>query len=300
MKLLRIFLPVLFLLVIASSIPSCVAQTPLAGQLLESLSFKSDILGKDVKYCIYLPSDYNTSSRRYPVVYLLHGYTDDETGWVQFGEAHLIADQAIAAREIPPMIIVMPDAGVTWYVNDAKGQVRYEDMFVQELIPYIDTTYRTRAKKEFRAVAGLSMGGYGSLVYAMHHPELFATCAPFSAAVRDESEIIATDQERYDRMWGKIFGEKLSGKARLTPHLLKNDPLNLAKTLPVEGLKSVRWYIDCGDDDFLTKGNALLHIAFKERGIPHEYRMRNGAHNWTYWRTGLPDALKFIGESFHR
>ena len=125
-----------------------------SGQVLEGLKLSSEILGRDVAYAVYLPPDYATSTRRYPVVYLLHGYTDDESGWIQFGEVNLAADRAIAEREIPPMIIVMPDGGVTFYINDAAGKVRYEDMFVQELIPYIDATYRTRPSREFRGSPG--------------------------------------------------------------------------------------------------------------------------------------------------
>lgn len=106
---------------------------------------KSGILGRDVNYAVYLPPDYETSGRRYPVVYLLHGYTDDESGWIQFGKVNLAADRAIAAREIPPMIIVMPDGGATFYINDCQDKVRYEDMFIQELIPHIDKTYRNPA-----------------------------------------------------------------------------------------------------------------------------------------------------------
>src|SRR5512135_2093624 len=150
-----------------------------AGQVLEGLKLSSAILGRDVHYAVYLPPDYGTSTRRYPVVYLLHGYTDDESGWIQYGEVNLAADRAIADRTIPPMIIFMPDGGVTFYINDFEGKVRYEDMFVQELIPYFDATYRTRPKPEFRGISGLSMGGWGALTLAMRHTDLFAACAAF-------------------------------------------------------------------------------------------------------------------------
>jgi len=86
----------------------------------------------------------------------------------------------------------------------------------------------------------------------------------------------------------------------LSENWRKYNPLDLAVRLPVDTLKQVRWYLDCGDDDFLYEGNAALHMIFRDRGIPHENRMRDGAHNWTYWRTGITDGLKFIGQSFHR
>ncbi|MGI9543546.1 MAG: alpha/beta hydrolase [Cyclobacteriaceae bacterium] len=271
-----------------------------SGKLLESLSMESKILKKAVNYCIYLPPGYDISQRSYPIVYLLHGYTDNETGWVQFGEAHIAAEQAIVSREIPPMIIVMPDAGVTWYINDHQGNVRYEDMFFQEFIPFIESQYRVRAKKEFRGIAGLSMGGYGSLIYALKHPDLFAASAPLSAAIYTEEEVVNHEQERWERIESVMYGAGITGQDRITDHWKANNPLHIAQNSDIEKLKTVRYYFDCGDDDFLYKGNAAAHVLFRDLEIPHEFRVRDGAHNWIYWRTGIVDALKFIGESFHR
>jgi len=269
-----------------------------SGHIKEGLFLKSAILGKNVNYAVYLPPDYATSERRYPVVYLLHGYTDDESGWVQFGEIKEAADRAIAERLIPPMIIVMPDGGVAWYVNDFEGKVKYDDMFVQEFIPHIDKTLRTRPKKEFRGIAGLSMGGWGALTNALRHRDLFTACAAFSAAVWTEAEMAAMPADRYDRMFGPLFRARPEGKA--APYFLKLSPLVLGATLPVEDLRQVRYYIDCGDDDFLIAGNMALHQLLLERKIPHEFRVRDGGHTWTYWRTGIIDGLAFIGQSFHR
>ncbi len=286
------------LLAVAAPLPC--SEGPAQGQVLEGLHVKSAVLGRDVNYAVYLPPDYATSTRRYPVVYLLHGYTDDESGWVQFGEVGLAADRAIAAREIPPMIIVMPDGGVTWYINDSQNKVRFEDMFVQEFIPHVDAAYRTRPKREFRGVAGLSMGGWGTLVYALRHPDLFAAAAAFSAGVWTDDEFTAMKQDAWNTVFGPVFGPGLAGKDRLTAHFRKYSPLELVKTLPEESLKKVRLYIDCGDDDFLIKGNCALHLALVERKIPHEFRVRDGGHTWSYWRTGIVDGLAFIGQSFHR
>jgi enterochelin esterase-like enzyme len=276
------------------------AESVPLGQVLEGLRFSSLILGQDVKYAVYLPPDYSISSRRYPVVYLLHGYTDDESAWIQFGEVNLAADRAIAARDIPPLIIVMPDAGVSFYINDYQNKVRYEDMFVQEFIPHIDGAYRTRSEKEFRGLSGLSMGGWGALLLAMRHPDLFSACAAFSAAVWADDDFVSMDDKAYGRMMAPLFGPNLTGKDRLTAHFQSYNPLDLAASLSVDVLKKVRYYIDCGDDDFLFKGNAALHVALAERKVPHEFRVRDGGHAWVYWRTGIVDGLKFIGQSFHR
>jgi enterochelin esterase-like enzyme len=270
------------------------------GQVQEGLRFQSRILGRDVNYAVYLPPDHAASSRRYPVVYLLHGYSDNESGWIQFGEVGLAADRAIAAREIPPMIIVMPDGGVSFYINDYQNKVRYEDMFIQEFIPHIDGALRTRPQREFRGISGLSMGGWGSLVLSMRHPDLFAACAAFSAAMWTEEDIIGMEEKPYQGFIGRLFGPGLEGKARLTAHFRSHNPLDQARDKPVDDLKKVRYYIDCGDDDFLIKANMALHAILLDRKVPHEFRVRDGGHSWPYWRTGIVDGLQFIGRSFHR
>jgi len=272
----------------------------LSGKVIEGNVFKSDLVAEDVNYSIYLPPDYDHSSRDYPVLYLLHGYTDDETAWVQFGEVNVSADQLISSGEIPALIIVMPDARFTYYMDDIAGKDKYATMFEKEFVPYIDRTYRTRPEKEFRAVSGLSMGGFGSLIYALRNPDMFASCVAFSAAVRNDEQVTEMGQEGWDRRYGKLFGEGLAGEERLTDHWKSFSVMYQAENLPVETLKKVRWYIDCGDDDALGIGNASLHHLWMNREIPHEYRVRDGAHRWIYWRTGIRDGLRFIGEGFHR
>ena len=270
------------------------------GKVFESLSFKSKILEETVNYSIYLPFDYDTSTLSYPVVYLLHGFSDNETGWTQFGEVHLAADEAIATREIPPMIIIMPDAKISWYINNYKGDKNYEDMFMQELIPYMEAQYRIKAKREFRGVSGLSMGGYGALIYALHYPDKFVACAAFSAGVFTDKEILDMSQEKYSSRFETTSDISKVGEERLNDHWYNNSVLELMKKVPNQTDHKVRYCIDVGDDDFLYKGNSSLHILMSDLEIEHEYRVRDGAHNWLYWRTGIIDGLKFIGKSFHR
>jgi S-formylglutathione hydrolase FrmB len=292
---------VLGLVLAAGAALAAPAQDAVAqGQVLEGLKISSPILGRDVSYSIYLPPDYATSARRYPVVYLLHGLSDNDSGWIQFGEAPLAADRAIAARTIPPMIIVMPDGGATFYINDHQGKVRWEDMFVREFIPSIDASYRTRPLREYRGISGLSMGGWGSLTLSMRHRDLFVACAAFSAAVWTEKDAGAMEGPQYDRMFAPLFGPHPAEKGQPTAYFKSVNPISLAGSLPDTELRKVRYYIDCGDDDFLIQGNCALHLALLERKIPHEFRVRDGAHTWTYWRTGIVDGLSFIGQSFHR
>jgi S-formylglutathione hydrolase FrmB len=266
------------------------------GRVMESLQFKSGLVGYPVEYSIYLPPDYEISQRSYPVLYLLHGYSDDETGWIQFGEANIIADKGIVYGDFPPCIIVMPDGKVSWYCNSYDGKDPWEDMFVKEFIPFIEKEYRIRPQKEFRAIAGLSMGGNGALMLSMRHPDLFSSCVAMSAGTFTDEEILANDT--YDRYFGNIYGPKT--KDAVSEHWKAHSPLHLLDSVDKEKLKSVRYYIDCGDDDFLYKGNSALHVKMRNLGIPHEYRVRQGGHEWSYWRTGLYDGLKFISEKFHR
>src|SRR5918993_4158427 len=155
-----------------------------SGKVQDNLTLPSKILKGNRNYAVYLPPDYETSQRSYPVLYLLHGGGDDQTGWVQFGEVQSITDKAILEGKATPMIIVMPDANTTrrGYFNSVSGDWRYEDFFFQELMPYVEKTYRIKTEKRYRAIAGLSMGGGGTLMYAMHHPELFSSACPLSAS----------------------------------------------------------------------------------------------------------------------
>ncbi|MHB8339459.1 MAG: alpha/beta hydrolase [Ignavibacteriaceae bacterium] len=289
----------LFLIAIVLCLAVNVYSQVSRGFVKEGLTIQSKILGKDVRYTIYLPYDYETSNRYYPVVYLLHGFTDNDIAWIQFGEANMIADEGIANREIPAMILVMPDGGVSWYVNNYNDSVRYEDFFFKEFIPYIESHYRILSEKRFRAIAGLSMGGYGSLVLALKHPDMFASCVAFSAGVFTDKEIIDMKDDMWKNMLGVVFGPTLEGKDRITQQFKDNDPLYLFNTLDINKIKSVRYYLDCGDDDFLYKGNSALHVLLRDLNIPHEYRVRDGGHTWTYWRSGLLNGLKFIGTTFH-
>jgi S-formylglutathione hydrolase FrmB len=287
----RLFLPLL--VIISLSVPAQV------GTIRESLKLKSAILGKEVEYSLYLPPDYDQSNRKYPVLYLLHGYTDDEVGWTQFGEVKAIADRQIQSMEMTSMVIAMPDGGVSWYINSADGKVKYEDFFIKEFMPHIEGTLRIRAEKQFRAIAGLSMGGHGTMIMAVKYPQLFAAAAPLSAAIFTRQELINMPEETWDNVLSIPYG-KYTGEDRMTDHMNKNSILSLVGNAQTDDLKKVKYYIDCGDKDFLIKGNMELHALLIDKKVPHEFRIRAGIHNWEYWRTALPEVFKFISSSFHR
>ena len=265
------------------------------GQVFETRTLKSDILEMDRHYSIYLPPGYDATDQSYPVLYLLHGSGDDHTGWVQFGQVRHIADKAIAEGQAPPMIIVMPDAntGVRGYFNNIQGTFNYEDFFFKELIPHIEKTYRVRSERRYRAVAGLSMGGGGTIFYALHQPDMFAAAAPLSASTGT---------------WGTYdeFKARYSSTQGVTEQQVENyykrqtvtGLLDNASEQDIAKIKAVRWYVSSGDDDSLTDGNNQMYAAFRKKGIPLEYRVKDGAHTWTYWRMELPLVMEFVSKSF--
>lgn len=271
------------------------------GTVKESIALESKILGKTVNYTIYLPFDYETSNRKYPITYLLHGYGDNDMGWMQFGEAHLIADELIAKREIPAMIIAMPDGGVSFYMNNFDGTERYEDFFIKEFIPHIETNYRCRTERRYRGISGLSMGGFGTLLYAFKYPEMFSGAYAMSAAIYSEESVMSMDKERWNSWTARLFGPYPNDDAKkLSEHYRNNNAFDITKTKGKDAYKGLRLTMDCGDDDFLVNDNCRLNIHLNEMGIKHEFRMRDGIHNWPYWRESLPTALKFLGESYHQ
>jgi len=266
-----------------------------SGKVFDNLFMKSKILKSDRKYAIYLPTDYATSNRSYPVLYLLHGAGDDHAGWVQFGEVNQIADKAIENGTATAMIIVMPDAntGQRGYFNDLKGEWNYEDFFFQEFVPFIEKEYRIRSEKRYRAISGLSMGGGGTFVYTLHHPEMFSSACPLSASCGP----LTPDDAKKTLV---RMGNQNPTDDEVTAYYNKYSVLALMNNIPDDQKKAVRWYVDCGDDDFLYEGNSLVHIAMRKKEIPHEFRTRDGGHTWTYWRTALPTVLEFVSMTFHQ
>jgi len=282
------------LLLFVGTMSSCLLAQQ--GKVFENLTLESSILKMKKKYAVYFPPDYETSERYYPVLYLLHGAGGDQAEWIQRGEVARIADNAINNGLASAMIIVMPNASGEnrGYANDPEGKWRYEDFFFQEFMPYIEKTYRIRPGKRHRAIAGLSMGGNGTFIYALHHPELFYAACPLSAAtfpftLDDAKELLP---KRYPDITDKQIEEYYNRYS--IPELINK--------IPEDRKGAVRWYIDCGDDDALEQvyeGNCLIHIAMRKKEIPHEFRIRDGAHTWSYWRSALPSVLGFVSNSFH-
>lgn len=288
-------------LLLLFGIASYAQKVPL--RIMEGLSIESKILNQEVKYSIILPEDYYTSkTKKYPVVYLLHGLGDDESSWLEYGRVNQFADSATKSGEIVPMIFVMPQGFRTYYVNDFAGKFLYEYMFTKELIPFIDKQYRTIADKEHRATMGYSMGGFGALILPLKNPDLFTISVPLSISVRTDDQYETERADEWNEQWGRLFGGVgKSGEERITEYYKQHSPFHIFAQKNLTKYINLKLYIDNGDDEqTLAKSNERLHILLRDRNFPHEFRVRNGGHEFSYWREALPNGLKFISDAFEK
>jgi enterochelin esterase-like enzyme len=268
---------------------------PIFNRYAENVTFFSKILNRDVTFALYFPDDYTITQKRYGTVYLLHGWGDDQTAWVKGGNVNAIINDLEAKGAIDSYIYVMPYALKSYYVNYYTDKYNYMDMFANELVPYIDSLYRTKAKANYRVVVGYSMGGYGAMILPYKHPEIFSISVPLSMSWRTHEQYGAEPQSVWDGQFGRIFGgEGLSGEARLTDYYLQHDPLTFFENLS-EDQKKIKLWMDCGDDEEQLSVTAVeLHALLQKNQIPHNMRIRNGAHTWDYWHQGIREALPFI------
>lgn len=288
---------ILILLLLLGPDSSCSGIQP---RIFESLSMESSILGQELKYSIILPENYYESAQRYPVVYLLHGLGDDETSWMEYGRVNQVADRAVQDGEIVPMIFVIPQGFRNYYVNDYAGTFPYQDMFIRELIPFIDSSYRTKAEGRFRATLGYSMGGFGALAIPLKNPDHFSACVPLSISIRTDEQYMVEDASEWNDQWGRLFGGTgTTGEARITGYYKQNCPFHIIARADRTEVENLRIYIDNGDDEqTLAFSNEELHILLRDKQIPHEFRVRNGGHSFSYWREALPNGLRFISDAF--
>jgi enterochelin esterase-like enzyme len=267
------------------------------GTVYRSLEFNSKILNNRLKYSIYLPPYYHTSNDSFPVLYLLHGYGGSETSWINRCNIHRIVDSLIQIGAIPSMIIIMPEGRNSYYINDFQQQFPYEDIFISELIPFIDSVYKTIPHKGYRIIGGLSMGGYGALILSIKHPDIFGACISLSAAVRTDEMIMNEDTSNYNNKFSLIYGSVFQGDVRINEYWKSYSPFYLLSDSISDKLKSIHWYFDCGMNDHLIKGNEALHAAFVNLGIPHEYHVRVGSHNLEYWKKSIIEGIIYAGHS---
>ncbi|HWP84100.1 MAG TPA: alpha/beta hydrolase family protein [Terriglobia bacterium] len=255
----------------------------------ECRTVASKILNRPVRYCALLPPRYSANSaRRFPVVYFLHGLGGNEQ-WLLTGGGWELIEQMRRQNRIGEFVLVTPDAGRTFYINSRDGSERYEDFFLQEFVPAIETRYRAGGARAARGVGGISMGGYGALRFAFRHPQMFAAVAVHSAALLED--LPADTTLLFGRNF-RAFGDPLD-----RAYWRQNTPLALART--ASGLARLRIYLDCGlqDDYGFQIGARRLHEILERRGTPHEFHLHPGGHNWEYFSEHLDDSLAFLSRA---
>lgn len=254
------------------------------GEIVEQHSFFSAALQRQMRYDILLPVGYASGQRRYPVLYLLHGWAGDETNWVK-----LTHPVELASRYA--LIVVTPQAANSWYVNSATNPAdRYADYIVDDLIAEIDGHYRTIASSHQRAIAGLSMGGYGALLLTLHYPDLFSFTASISGAFDGPSgaeQIMPQLKESTDQAFGPLDSSTRKGND-LNTLIAAADP---AKTPYI--------LVDCGTSDPFLPANRHVIEELWSRGISYEYHELPGAHSWSFWDNSLPILLDVLSRKLH-
>ncbi|EPX75562.1 alpha/beta hydrolase [Salipiger mucosus] len=263
----------------------------------------SDTLGRPVRYAIYLPPGYDEDSRDYPVLYLLHGGgTGQPADWFTLAGIDQMLDRLIGTGEIRPLIAVAPDgrrAGdsdiATYFLDDRDGESRWGTMFLEDFIPGVETRHRTLGGGDARALLGISMGGLAATVFQLRAPGAFAGTAAISAAFRTEAQVLGLSPDAYRSRYAGLLGADLEGDARLNEawDALLPDTL-VSETEPARFARVPRLYFDIGADDPFFEGTADLHVALRDAGIRHRFRVTEGGHDWPFWRASLDDALRHV------
>ena len=244
----------------------------------ETVAIHSNAMNKNITITVLLPDGYH-EKKDLPVVYLLHGHGDNHTAWDSKGQTGPLAD-------LYNTIIVMPDGGVnSWYwdspINESN---KYETFVTKEIIEYIDSHYKTKADRTARAITGLSMGGHGALYLALRHQDLFGAAGSTSGGV---------DIRPFPKNWG--MSNWLGTIEEHPENWEKYTVINMVDLLKPNSLKLI---IDCGTEDFFYQVNCNLHQKLMDAGIPHDFYVRPGVHNWDYWRNSIKYQMLFFNDYF--
>jgi putative tributyrin esterase len=255
---------------------------------IQTVQFKSDLIGQLLPYIALLPPDYKDSNARYPVLYLLHGLFGHYDDWLTRTN---LADYARRYH----VIIITPEGHDNWYTDSATAPSdKYESYFIRELIPDVDARFRTLKDRRARGVAGLSMGGYGALKFALKYPDQFIFAASLSGAL----DAAGRSDDHPGFAWEilrpsiyAVFGPKG------TPTRAANDLHRLARDLNTSQIAALPFlYFDCGTEDGLLGTNRELAAILLEKKIPHQYRQLPGEHNWGYWDAQVREVLPLFAQ----
>jgi len=251
-------------------------STKPSGSQLVSRTFSSPSLGREMPYFIYLPVGYAESGKRYPVLYMLHGYGGSNTEWLSVGFPEE-ADREINTGKIPPMLIVFPQGDQAYWVNHANGGEPWGDYTAHDVVAQIDGAYRTVADAPHRAIGGLSMGAHGALQLALNYPGIFRVIGMHSPTLRDFGD-------SYD-----FFGDEAYFDAHDPAHLVQQHP---------DQARQLKIFVDVGEQDGLWHDKTVaFHDLLTRNGVPHEFHTWPGDHNGDYWGPHSRDYLHFYGVS---
>ncbi|MGI8733538.1 MAG: alpha/beta hydrolase [Pyrinomonadaceae bacterium] len=268
-----------------------IAFVPLAAHAqrdppVQQFELKSALLARPIEYRILYPVNYQregNAEKRFPVIYLLHGFSGDNSNWLEKSRVALYATHF-------DVFIVMVEGDNGWYTDSASVPTdKYESYIIKELIPEIEQRFRVSREREGRAIAGLSMGGYGALKFGLKYPEKFSLVASMSGAF-DAASWTDSDLKTFEFIRQSI--QKTFGPPN-SPTRLSNDLIRITRAASPEQIKQLPFvYFDCGTEDFLFQTNRDFLALLVERKIPHEFRQLPGTHSWPYWDQQIEEILR--------
>jgi len=271
-----------------------------AQERADCRAFRSTLLRSSVRYCVFLPASYSApeaKTRKYPVLYLLHGLGGNEQTMAVDGEWSALQDLRREGK-VGDFLVAAPDGWDTFYINSRDGKAPYSEFFLREFIPFIERTYRTRSERAARGITGFSMGGYGALRMAFAHPELFASVSSHSGALlRSPPQGVSAGASSGDlaaELLAKVFGNPID-----RPFWDLNSPFVLArKNAPA--LMKMKIYFDCGTEDRFGfyRGASELHDTLDALKIPHEFHLYPGGHSVSYLLSHRDASFEFHWREF--
>lgn len=256
-------------------------HTAFAGKV-DTLSIYSQAMKKEIPCVVILPSSYKKKKNKFPVLYLLHGYSGSYNNWIRK------VPQIEALADDYNMMIVCPDGGYSsWYFDSPiDSAFRYETHVAIEVVDYIDAHYRTIPDARHRAITGLSMGGHGSLFLALRHPKRFGAAGSMSGGVD-----INASRLRFD------ISKRIGDTLNYADNWKKYAVLYIIDHTPPQNQALI---IDCGTEDFYFEVNRRLHEKLLRLKIPHDYIERPGKHDWPYWSNAIQYQLLYFRDFFAR
>jgi S-formylglutathione hydrolase len=282
------------LLALAAGVSSSARAAPTASGQVRFSALRSANVPGEVTFSVYTPSGYDAAaSQTYPMLLLLHGGNESARDLVRFGP---LLDRAIAAGQVSPLVVAMPSAGRSLYMDFKDRSQRWETFILSELMPHLRGAYRVSNESRLTFVGGYSMGGLGSLRLAFKHPDRFGAVAALEPAI--EPALSWKDAGPYVKFWRPdTVVEPIFGSPVDLDFWSANNPASIARSNP-DRLLGLGIYFDVGDQDmlYLDEGAEFLHRILFDAAIGHEYHFVHGAdHVGPSLDHRLYDALGFIG-----